>query len=117
MTTKKQLRAEIEQQAQIISAKSDHIEYLQKTLSETVEARNLASENERQSYQWYQDAASRAQFLEKCLSKLRYVIALDVIQDGTHRSRNEYWRKWQQTILIWLSTDKDEFAGMDDIPF
>lgn len=78
---------------------------------------HLTREHEhRMTYvKWYNDAAERKHFLERCLTKLLSVIALDIVNDGTHRSRNEYWKSWFTTIQTWqnstIATD------MDEIPF
>jgi hypothetical protein len=59
----------------------------------------------------------QAYFYAKCLSKLRYVMALDIVGGLTHRQRNETWRRWQDTIWQWLSTESYKIETDDDIPF
>jgi len=64
---------------------------------------------------WYEHYYQRVMFLERCLTQLRYVIALDIVSENTHRQRNDLWRRWQATIHRWLSTATSD--EMDDIPF
>jgi len=60
----------------------------------------------------------RVYFLEKCLNRIRYICALDVVADGTHRSRNETYRSVISSIAKWLVSDWQHiYEDMDDIPF
>lgn len=102
---------------ELVEFREREIVELHNRIDSLLEQNAKLAESQKQSYQWYQDAKKRAEFYTRCLSKLRYVIALDVIQDSTHRSRNEYWRHWQQTIFNWLSSDLAHCNDIDDIPF
>ena len=65
-----------------------------------------------------QDSEKRVYFLEKCLNRIRYICALDIVADGTYRSRNETYRNLISSIAKWLKKEKQHlYESMDDIPF
>jgi hypothetical protein len=66
---------------------------------------------------WGNNLREEANFYRRCLAKLRYVMALDIVGGITHRQRNELWRKWQEIVWQWLSTEDYKIATDDDIPF
>lgn len=78
-----------------------------------------ANESVVQYRDWYKQHSERERFLEKCLKQLRYIMALDTVEQATHRERNEKWRDWANHIAWWLSLDipSIQVQDMDDIPF
>lgn len=66
----------------------------------------------------------RISFLVSCLTKMRYVIAMDLAEHATHRARNENYRVWFNRIANWLEQQfySDDLVWQtpkepDDIPF
>jgi hypothetical protein len=67
--------------------------------------------------QWGNNLREQANFYTRCLKKLRYVMALDIVGSVTHRQRNELWRKWQEIVWQWITTEEYKIETEDDIPF
>lgn len=69
--------------------------------------------------EWYKDESARLQFYKNKLRRLRYIMALDTVENGTHRSRNELYRRLVNDIAYWLSAEitAETRIDMDDIPF
>jgi len=78
-------------------------------------ARAKAAENE--FWHSYQNEQRRAQFYYRCLSKIRHVLALDTIEQLTHRNRNDKLRTLIGTIAMWLNSTNYAQEVDDDIPF
>lgn len=106
---KKEIKAQLEDTIDALEIAHTRIDKLVADLS-------AEREGNRQIYQWYQDEVQTRQFYMACLRKLRYVMSLDIVQNGTHRTRNEYYRAWVQTVQAWLEIPTPALEK-DDIPF
>lgn len=105
-----------------LKAYIDELETKLEIANSAFDAMSAALENEQEVTkcyrEWYQAEQDNAKFAEKCLRKIRYMLALDTVEQLTHRSRNERLRGLIYSIGNWL--DKSQrvlYQDMDDIPF
>jgi hypothetical protein len=115
--TKLQLKQRCKELEEMLTAAENRgNSYAELAKERTVEIEYLKVEIE-DIRQWGKNWQEQANFYTRCLKKLRYVMALDIVGSVTHRQRNELWRKWQEIVWQWITTEEYKIETDDDIPF
>jgi chromosome segregation ATPase len=115
--TKLQLKQRCKELEEMLTAAENRgNSYAELAKERTVEIEYLKVEIE-DIRQWGKNLQEQVNFYRGCLAKLRYVMALDIVGELTHRQRNEVWREWQEIVWQWLSTESYKIEKYDDIPF
>jgi hypothetical protein len=110
----KQRCKELEDMLENAENQRDSYAELSKNRAAHIENLKAVVEKERA---WGDALQKQVNFYRGCLAKLRYVMALDIVGQLTHRQRNEVWREWQEIVWQWLSTESYKIEKYDDIPF
>jgi len=115
---KRELKDMIEQQNESINQHcADKIGYINRI--DELE-RQLHSEKAHSSelWQWYQSEQKRASTLQRCLYRIREILALATIEHKTHRERNEMLRGLIATIGRWSDNLPEQTSKeLEEIPF
>lgn len=109
---KRELKEMIDQQHESINKLvADNLKLIDKVATLETDAKQYLA--------WYKDETAKVLFYKHKLRRLRYIMAMDTVEAGTHRSRNELYRNLVNEIAYWLSLNvtHETNTDMDDIPF
>jgi len=117
MATKAQMKQRCKELESDLNEAHIQIELLREDLRLTeIEAVQLADDN-RDIRQWYHEATNIKQHYYRCLSRIKYVLALDTIEQNTHRGRNDKFRTLIGNIAFWMDVTPSNIPDIDEIPF
>jgi hypothetical protein len=117
MATKAQMKQRCKQLEEQLAEADELRRQAWQLIEQQADKLERTKESETQYYNWYQAEQQRQNFYWKCLSKIRHVLALDTVEQLTHRQRNEKLRTLVGTIAWWMDTTQYESKELDDIPF
>jgi len=117
MATKLQMKQRCKELEHDLTEAHIKIELLHEDLRLTeLKVVKLASDN-RDIWQWYHDADKIKQHYYRCLSRIKHILALDTIEQNTHRGRNDKFRTLIGNITFWMEVTPSNIPQVDDIPF